>query len=666
MKIGCWRVLKMHLFLLISLFLVTCYGEYQDDDWIDPTDMLNYDAAAGRMKHHKQYHTGKTALSEYSNEQAQGTCQSDHLDCKTEANNWKQKDCIEDFSEKEVTVMKDEGLCQEYKENMDTLKKEIEEWRKKGGIPQNTCNPVFRRFLYRIINEARLLGLPDESQPEVHYDAQLVLTKQMVAEFLRFLEDTDWNAGPLDEALGETLVRFRHHNEEEWSWKFEDYLGIDPFSAFMISLSLLCIVMVVATELWTHVGWFTQIRRLLGLCFLVSIVWNWMYLYRDAFAERQAKLTKIENDNSCGKKMTWSENLFDWWKSSSSFQNDPCEEYFKALMVNPILLVPPTKAFAVTFTNFITEPLKHIGKGMGEFFHALLAEMPLFYQPFVLIIIAALLLVFCYGFGTNVHHMNLFPRIRDGERERLLPPNPQREGYDRFIEGGNDRFYNNPQPIQPRQVDNYRDVSNRRPEALPPVDCTDVSNSQPKFIESISASQQPQRKPLALEKGINGQHIRDESSGQLQKKDDSLDQRHLRQQPVKQLLEESPLGSQYQWEESIKDNKPLDKISHIHQDFSGSHAEIKENQLSDGETLENKSQSSGKVKVRKESTEEEKDQLLIKRDGPQEHVRNGHLVVEDIYTDPGNEEQAESSLSFVILEKERLQDEMLVKQTLTS
>ncbi|XP_040215768.1 chloride channel CLIC-like protein 1 isoform X2 [Rana temporaria] len=568
----------MHLFLLLSFFLVTCYGEYQDDDWIDPRDMLNFDAAAGRMKPHKQYHTGKTALNEDSNEQAQGSCQSDHLDCKTDANNWKQKDGIEDFSEKEVTEMKDEAMYQECKENVDTLKKEIEEWQKKGEIPQNTCNPVFRRFLNRIINEARPLGL--------------------------------------------------------------------------ISLSLLCIVMVVATELWTHVGWFTQIRRLFALCFLVSIAWNWMFLYRDAFAERQATLAKIGNENSCGKKMTWSENLFDWWKSSSSFQNDPCEEYFKALMVNPILLVPPTKAFAVTFTNFITEPLKHIGKGLGEFFHALLAEMPLFYQPFVLIIIAALFLVFCYGVGTNVHHMNLLPRNRYEERERLLPPNPQRERYDRSIEGGNDRVYNNPQPIQPRNVDNNRDVRNSRPEALPPVDCTDFSNSQPKFIESISASEQPQRKQLALERGIDGQHIRDESSGQLQEKDDSLDQRPPSQPPVKELLEESPLGSQDQWEESIKDNKPLDKISNIHQDFSGSHAESKENQLPDGET-ENKSQSTGKVKERKESTEEENGQLLIKRDGPQDQVGNSHLIVEDIYTDP--EEQAES-LSFVVIEKERLQD----------
>ncbi|XP_018424490.1 PREDICTED: chloride channel CLIC-like protein 1 [Nanorana parkeri] len=510
------QTIKMHLFLLLLFCLVTCSGKHQDDEWIDPTDMLNYDAAAGRMKQQKRTHKIETEQS------------------------------------------------------------------KKRETPQSTCSPVFKRFLHRILNEAKLLGLPDESQPEVHYNAELVLTKQMVAEFFRFLEGTDCNPGPLDEALGGTLVRFRHHNEEEWRWKFEEYIGTDPFSVFMIALSLLCIVMVVATELWTRVSWFTQIKRLLALCFLVSLVWNWMYLYKDAFAERQAKLAKIGNDNACGKKVTWSDSLFEWWRSSTSFQNDPCEEYFKALMVNPILLVPPTKAFAVTFTNFITEPLKHIGKGIGEFFHALLAEMPLIYQPLVLIIIALLLLVFCYGFGTTAHRINVLRRHRDEERERLPPPNPQREGYDRFIEGGDDRFYNNPRPIQPRNVEGYRDALNRRPEVLHPVDYID--NSRQQFIEPVSASQQPQKKQVAPAKRTYDPHIRDESSGQQQKIDDPLDQRHLTQQPMKKLPEDSPLGSQDLWEDPVKDSEDRDKISPIHRDFSSSHTEVKENVLPDVQT----------------------------------------------------------------------------------
>lgn len=36
------------LLLCECLWLLTAYAH--DDDWIDPTDMLNYDAASGRMR----------------------------------------------------------------------------------------------------------------------------------------------------------------------------------------------------------------------------------------------------------------------------------------------------------------------------------------------------------------------------------------------------------------------------------------------------------------------------------------------------------------------------------------------------------------------------------------------------------------------------------------
>lgn len=51
------------------------------------------------------------------------------------------------------------------------------------------------------------------------------------------------------------------------------------------------------------------------------------------------------------------------------------------------------QALAVTFTNFVTEPLKHIGKGTGEFIKALMKEIPVLLQIPVLVIIALAVLV---------------------------------------------------------------------------------------------------------------------------------------------------------------------------------------------------------------------------------------------------------------------------------
>ena len=47
----------------------------------------------------------------------------------------------------------------------------------------------------------------------------------------------------------------------------------------------------------------------------------------------------------------------------------------------------------MTFTNFVTEPLKHVGKGTGEFIKALMKEIPVLLQVPVLIIMALAILV---------------------------------------------------------------------------------------------------------------------------------------------------------------------------------------------------------------------------------------------------------------------------------
>jgi len=48
---------------------------------------------------------------------------------------------------------------------------------------------------------------------------------------------------------------------------------------------------------------------------------------------------------------------------------------------------------AITFTTFVTEPLKHVGQGIGEFIRALMKEIPLILQVPVLIMMALVILV---------------------------------------------------------------------------------------------------------------------------------------------------------------------------------------------------------------------------------------------------------------------------------
>ncbi|XP_073084494.1 chloride channel CLIC-like protein 1 isoform X3 [Manis javanica] len=244
------------LLLCECLWLITAYAH--DDDWIDPTDMLNYDAASGTMRRSQ----AKYGTSE----------------------------------KKEVSP--DLSYAVELSEcynRIDSLTHKIDECEKKKREDyESQSNPVFKRYLNKILIEARKLGLL-------------------------------------------------------------------------------------------------------------------------AFAQHQAEVAKMEPlNNVCAEKMDWTGSLWEWFRNSWTYKDDPCQKYYELLLVNPIWLVPPTKALAVTFTNFVTEPLKHIGKGAGEFIKAILKEIPLILHIPVLLIMALAVLSFCYGAGKSV---NVLRHLGGPERE---------------------------------------------------------------------------------------------------------------------------------------------------------------------------------------------------------------------------------------------------------
>lgn len=119
--------------------------------------------------------------------------------------------------------------------------------------------------------------------------------------------DESWTNGALDNAVSHILVDLKPHDREAWKWRFEDSFGIDldtvlkvrhssapsfnvsvinihnhVFSVFMLQLGLglLVVVAIISTELWSRVGWFVQLGRLIAVCFFISIIWNWFYMYK--------------------------------------------------------------------------------------------------------------------------------------------------------------------------------------------------------------------------------------------------------------------------------------------------------------------------------------------------------------------------------------------------
>uniref|UniRef100_A0A3Q0S402 Chloride channel CLIC-like protein 1 n=1 Tax=Amphilophus citrinellus TaxID=61819 RepID=A0A3Q0S402_AMPCI len=167
----------------------------------------------------------------------------------------------------------------------------------KKPAEQPTCSPVFKRFLSRLLKEMQRVGVPSDST-DVFYDAKVKLSKQTMTEIQTLLEGEDrWRTGALDNAISQILVDLKVHDYEAWKWRFEDTFGVELDTLLKIGLFVLIIVATISTQLWSVVSWFVQFKRLFAVCFFVSIIWNWFYLYkvkRSSYSFRVFSLAVIQ------------------------------------------------------------------------------------------------------------------------------------------------------------------------------------------------------------------------------------------------------------------------------------------------------------------------------------------------------------------------------------
>ncbi|XP_051980407.1 chloride channel CLIC-like protein 1 isoform X3 [Xyrauchen texanus] len=404
MKVSSCSSFTFWSFVFFGGLFVIAYANIKNDDhdeWIDPYDMLNYDPTTKRMRNPPEsasYNNVPTKRREFSTDPSGGTQNT--------------VQCSDDCTDK-----------------LSILQKEFDECRKRGSAisQQPTCaNAVFKRFLSRLLKETAKLGLPDDAKTSTHYDAEVKLSKQTVAEIQTLLnDDNSWTTGAMDEALCQILINFKLHDHEAWKWRFEDTFYVEIDTVWKVALFVLIVTAVICTELWSVVSWFVQFRRMFAVSFFISLIWNWFHLYVLEFADHQKNIVQMESFNAkCTglKQMGWKDSLSEWYRRTWTLQDDPCSKFYEVLVVNPILLVPPTKAFTVTITSFFTDPLKHIGQGIGEFLRALLKDLPVTLQIPVLLIIAAAIIVFMYGGAqAAIHHAVPWPR-RLGHRQDPPPP----------------------------------------------------------------------------------------------------------------------------------------------------------------------------------------------------------------------------------------------------
>uniref|UniRef100_A0A4W4F0N7 Chloride channel CLIC-like protein 1 n=1 Tax=Electrophorus electricus TaxID=8005 RepID=A0A4W4F0N7_ELEEL len=146
---------------------------------------------------------------------------------------------------------------------------------------QQTCSPVFKRFLQKLLKKIEKLDLPTDINAVMHHDAEVKLSKQGVTEIENLLNhDGTWRTGALDEALSQILINFKLHDYEAWKWRFEDTFGVELETVIKVSFFILIVLLIICTEMWSTVSWFVQFKRMFTVCFVISLAWNWLYLYK--------------------------------------------------------------------------------------------------------------------------------------------------------------------------------------------------------------------------------------------------------------------------------------------------------------------------------------------------------------------------------------------------
>jgi len=162
------------------------------------------------------------------------------------------------------------------------------------------------------------------------------------------------------------------------SWK-------DP----MITLSTACLLVLLITSLARTL----PPRKLAVVVLLLCCAWHWTHLYKKMWAAKHSTLLQSGNvPLECRpEEMTWLQTIQSSARSVFS-SVDRCEEYHKAIMVDPVYEVNPLTAVVDLVTTLVLHPLSSLGSEVGLMFSGLLSNVPLFWKVPVLLLFVLLLM----------------------------------------------------------------------------------------------------------------------------------------------------------------------------------------------------------------------------------------------------------------------------------
>lgn len=138
--------------------------------------------------------------------------------------------------------------------------------------------------------------------------------------------------------------------------------------------------------------------------FLLSLPWEFIRLYQTVVAEKVTHTTWGIPAECVPEKTSVIQSVKSWLRWQFSWSTDPCLQYQKALLVDPIWQVSPLRVLSSAFSHCIVYPIETILGGLGRALRAFFSEIPTQWQPFLFVItVVFILLTLVMWFGYRIH-----------------------------------------------------------------------------------------------------------------------------------------------------------------------------------------------------------------------------------------------------------------------
>lgn len=189
------------------------------------------------------------------------------------------------------------------------------------------------------------------------HEVTVTASKDDIATLEKFVKSGDGNVQDVCEVIIGIVSNFKGKDSlydfSQWDNSSLSYVTKE---AVLILASLVFVVCAaVVFEMHTKLTWRMQLWRVLFLCFIVSIPWEWYHLYRKAFASKQAQMqTDIPKQCRPDHELQPLESLMLWFRNSFTFSDDVCVKYQETLLVDPFWEISPSKVSILSFIILVS------------------------------------------------------------------------------------------------------------------------------------------------------------------------------------------------------------------------------------------------------------------------------------------------------------------------